>query len=154
MSLINCLIYAEIFTASSTIHFLWRVVLFDLEVTRCDCRTKERVVTFRTTLRFEFRSLIFQTPVVTICATCFNIKKSSFCHWNMLMDPIGFAEQIAIITRTCIARSILWWKHNFICEIHLQRVKNRIYNISSDLAVRKIMYFSYILKVNVLRSIK
>jgi hypothetical protein len=38
-------------------------------------RTKECVVIVRKTLNFEFRSLIFQKPVVTIFATCCNIKK-------------------------------------------------------------------------------
>jgi len=75
MLLIKCLIYAEIFTVPSMIHFLWFVILFDWEVTHCDFRKKECVVIFWMTLNFEFRSLIFQTPVVTICSTCFNIKK-------------------------------------------------------------------------------
>jgi hypothetical protein len=58
------------------IHFLCCVVLLDWEVTHCDFRIKERVVIFQTMLHFEFRrSLIFQKPVATIRATCFNIKK-------------------------------------------------------------------------------
>lgn len=75
MLLINCLIYTEKLTASSMIHFLWFVVLLDCEVMRCNFRTKECVVVFQMTLNFEFGSLIFQTPVVTIHATCLNIKK-------------------------------------------------------------------------------
>ena len=149
MSLVNCLIYAEISTASSMIHFLWCVVLFDLEVMGCDFRTKEGVVTFWMTC-FEFRRcLIFQTPVVTICATCFNIKKIFILPMYYVDGSYSFAEHIAIITRTCIVRLILWWKHNFICKIHLQKVKHRSCNMPSDLAVRKTLYFSYILNVNI-----
>jgi len=49
----------------------------------------------------------------------------------MLMDPIGFMEQTVIFTRTCITWLILWWKHDFICELHLQRVEYMSYNIPS-----------------------
>jgi hypothetical protein len=140
------------------IHFLWHVLLFDLEVMRCDFRTKEHV-TFQTTLRFKFRrSLIFQTPVVTICATCLNIKKIFILpmyyvdgsyrfrrpnsdHYQNLHYTVDFMMEAQFYLWTSFAKGetqeiqyTIWFssKETSVLLVHIECKCFEMYQINSD----------------------